>query len=105
MFELLPRSETEVFIDADIAEAGIAFQVLDPLRRQQQKLFDFGIVGLPQLAIVLRVLDQHLVRAEGGHAVIETLAAPVRWDFNVINRPGMHHRPRRPGTAADRGAA
>ena len=45
--KVLPRSETEVFIDADIAEAGVALQVLDPLRRQQQKLFDFGIVGLP----------------------------------------------------------
>ena len=52
MLELLSGAGAVVLEDADVVEAAVALQVLNALGGQQQKLFDFGVVGVPQLAVV-----------------------------------------------------
>ena len=57
----------------------------------------------PELAVVARVLHQHLVRAHRPHRVVEAVAAALRVAFDVVERVGVHHRPRRPRPAVHRG--
>src|SRR5438046_2383746 len=47
VLKLLAGTQAEILVDADVAEAGIALQVLDALRCQQQELLDLGVIGLP----------------------------------------------------------
>ena len=63
MLEFLAGIDSVILEDADVLEAGIAFQVLNAVRDQQQELLDLSIARVPQLPVVLGILDQHLVRA------------------------------------------
>ena len=101
MLEFLAGIAAVIFEDADVLEARVAFQILNALRGQQQKLFDFSVAGIPQLPVVAKILDQHLVRTHRGHAIVDAIAA-ARWlSFNAIQRRGMDHGTRRPRPAID----
>src|SRR5437764_11131915 len=63
VLELLSRAGAVILEHADVAEAGIALEVLDALRREQQKLLNLAVIGLPEWPVVARVLYQHFVRA------------------------------------------
>ena len=105
VLKLLSGTQAEILVDADVAEAGIALQVLNALRCQQKELLDLGIIGLPKLTVVLRVLDQQFVGTQRRHAVVETLTPPIGSTLNVINRLGMDHGARRPWAPVNRGPA
>ena len=47
----------------------------------------------------LRVFDQHFMRADGVHAVVDTVAAAVGLAFDAVEGPGMNDRTRRPWRA------
>jgi hypothetical protein len=63
MAKLLPGTGTVIFEKADVFDARIALQVEDALGGEAQKLFDFSVAGIPEMAVVLRILDDHFVRA------------------------------------------
>ena len=52
MLEFLAGIGSVILEDAYILEARVALQILDAMRRQQQKLFDFGVACSPQLPVV-----------------------------------------------------
>ena len=101
MLEFLSRSHTVILEDADVLEARILLQILNALGRQQQKLLDLGIARIPQLPIVMQALHQDLVRTDGRHAIVKTIAATLRLAFNPVQRRGMHHGARRPVGSLD----
>lgn len=102
MGKLLSRCRTEILEHADVAEAGVAFEVLNALGHEQEELLDFRLAGVPKMAVVLGVFDQQLVSAHVGHAVVDAFAAPVEPAFDVINRAGMDDGAGRPGASLHR---
>ena len=74
------------------------------LPQQRQVLLDLAIVGVPQVAIVARVLDNDFVRTDGLHPVVESVAGALGLAFNAVNGTGMHHGASRPGIAVRRWA-
>src|SRR4051812_19944693 len=62
-----------VLEDGDVLEPLVSFQVLYPLRCQSQKALYFRVAGIPELMIVLWVFDQHLVRADRTHPVVDAV--------------------------------
>ena len=78
MLELLSGAGSVILEDADVLEAPIALQVLNALRGQQQELFDLGVAGVPQLAVMRGIFHQHFVRADRAHAVVNAVAAAGR---------------------------
>jgi hypothetical protein len=106
MLEVLTRADAEVLEHADVAETLVAFQVLNSLSCEKQELLDLGVVGLPQLAVVLGIFDKHFMRAHRRHAVIESLAAALGFALDVVDGVGVDHGPCRPRTAlAGKGGA
>ena len=55
--------------------------------------------GIPQMAVVIGILDQHFVRAYRVHAVVNSVAAAAGFSLNAVEGPGMNHGPSRPGDA------
>src|SRR6266496_403471 len=85
MLELPARGRTVILENADVAETSITFQILNSLGGEQKKLLGFALSGGPQLPVVLRILNQDLVRAHVRHAVVNALTATIKCAFNVIN--------------------
>src|SRR5690348_5648484 len=102
MSELLARARPEILEDADVAEAGVAFEVLDALGNEQEELLDLGVAGVPELAVMFRVLDQQLVSADVGHAVVNAFSAAINAAFDVVDGARMDNRPGRPRTSLHR---
>src|ERR1700679_2120059 len=100
MAKLLPGARAEVFEEADIFNARVALEVEDALRGEVQKLFNLSVAGIPEMAVVLRILDDDLVRADGAHAVVEAVAAASGLTFDVVERGRMHYGARAPGRPA-----
>src|SRR3984885_3614286 len=99
VIKLLSRSRAMVLENADVLKAAVPLQVLYARRGQTQKLLHLGVAPIPQMAVVARILQQYLMRADRPPAVIETVAAPRRFAFDVIKRMRMDHRARRPRAA------
>jgi hypothetical protein len=89
MFELLTGSLAVILENADVLEARVALQILKPERGQAQKLFHFGVAGIPEMTVVTGIFQQHFMSADRSHAVVETVAAPQRFALDVIERVGM----------------
>jgi hypothetical protein len=77
----------------------IALQILNALRGQTQKLLDFGIARIPEMAVMTRIFQQNFVRTHRSHAVVKTIAAARRLAFDVVKRVGMDDGTRRPCAA------
>src|SRR5260221_1144248 len=58
VFEFLCSPAAVILEHADVLEALVAFQILHPLRGQDQKAFDFRVPDAPKVPIVAWVLDQ-----------------------------------------------
>src|SRR5262245_24198390 len=97
MFELLARAGAVVLENAHIFETRITFEILYSLCSQHQELFNLTITGIPELAVVTRILDQHLMRAYRPHPVIKTITAAGGIAFDAVQRCRVHNRTRRPG--------
>jgi hypothetical protein len=89
--------------NADVLEAAVALQILNAQRGQTQKLFDFGVARIPEMAVVARIFQQNFVSAHRSHAVVEAVAAARRFAFDVVERMGMDDGTRRPGAAIHAG--
>ena len=50
------------------------------------------------MPVVVRIFDQHFMRADGVHAVVNAVAAAVGLAFDAVKRRGMNDRARRPGS-------
>src|SRR5713226_9372927 len=74
MAELLSGIRAMVFEEADIFDARIALEIEDALGGQAKEPLDLRVAGIPNMAVVARVLDQNLVRADRVHAVVEAVA-------------------------------
>src|SRR5690242_1835927 len=48
------------------------------------------------MAFVVGILDEHFVRADGVHLVIDAVAAAAGFALDVVKRLGMYYRARRP---------
>jgi hypothetical protein len=59
-------------------------------------LFERGIARIPQLPIVIWALEQDLVRTDGLHSIVKTIAATVRIAFNAIQGGGVDDGPSGP---------
>ena len=103
MIGFLPGHRAVVLEHGDVLEAAVLLEVLDALAGQRQKLRHFRVGGHPEMAVVARVLHQHLVRTHRTHLVIEAVALAQRVPFNVVKGVGVHHRTRRPQSAVQRG--
>src|ERR1700689_1796633 len=101
MLEFLSSAAAVVLINADVLEAPVALQVLNALGHQQQKLSDLGVAGVPEMPVMARILDQHLVGADGAHAIVDTVSPARSVALDVIQRDGMHHRALSAGHAGD----
>ena len=51
------------------------------------------------MAVVFRILDQHLMRAHRSHAVVQAIAAASGIALDTVKRGGMHDRTSRPRLA------
>ena len=96
VIEFLSGGRAVVFKDADVFEALVFFEVLDALRDQSQELLDGGVGRVPELAIVVRALEQDLVGADGTHAVVKSVAATVGIAFDAVEGVGMNDGARGP---------
>ena len=61
MFEFLAGVDSEILEDADVLDARVALEILDPLGGEAEELLDLGVACIPEVAIVLRVFDQDFV--------------------------------------------
>src|SRR2546422_8073847 len=99
MLEFLSRAAALILEDADVFETAVALQILNTLRHQAQELFQFGVAGIPQMAIVMGVFEQKLVRTDRSHAVIQTVAPATGFAFDPIDRRRVNDGSRRPWAA------
>ena len=99
MAEFLSGVLAVVLEETDVLDAWVALQVEDALGGQAQEVPDFIVAGVPQMAVVARVFDQHFVRAHGVHAVVDAVAAAAGFALNAVERLGMHDGARGPGSA------
>src|SRR5208337_4383036 len=103
MVELLSGSRSVILENADVLEAAVALQILDPLRRKTQELFHFDVACIPDMAVVTGIFDQYFVSADRSHAIVEAIAAAGRFAFDVVERMRMDYRARRPCAAIHAG--
>jgi hypothetical protein len=103
MLKFLPCIATVILEDADVLETRVALQILNALRRQQQELSDLRVARSPEMAFVPQILDQHLVRSDRGHAIVNSISAAGRLTLNAIQRRGMNYGTGRPRASADGG--
>src|SRR6202158_2407400 len=99
MAEFLPGILTIVLEQADVLDARIALEVEDALGDQAEEVCDLIVAGIPQVPVVARIFDQHLVRANRVQAVINTVAAAVGFTLNAVKRRVVNHGTRGPGDA------
>ncbi len=78
---------------------GIALEIEDALGGQAEEVADLIVAGIPQMPVVARVFDDHFMRADRVHAVIDAVAAAAGFAFDAIERHGMHDGARGPGNA------
>ena len=90
MAEFLPGTPAVVLEEADVLDAGVALEIENALGGHAKEPLDLRVAGIPKMVVMARVLDQHLVRSDGVHAVIEAIATASGLAFNVIERRGMH---------------
>jgi len=103
MFKFLPGAEAVILEHADVLESAVALQILNALRGQPQEDFDLGIAGVPDMAIVARVLEQYFVGSYQAHAIVKAVGAATGFTFDVVERIRVHHRTSRPGVAPGAG--
>lgn len=70
MEEFLAGAFSMIFKDTDVLEAAIALEVLDAQGGEAEELLDFGVGGIPDVAVVAGVFDENFVSADGTHAVV-----------------------------------
>src|SRR6202158_2071711 len=99
MAEFLPGILAIILEQADVLDARIALEVEDALGDQAEEVCDLIVAGIPQVAVVARIFDQNLVRADRVHAVINTVAAAAGFALNAVKRRGVNHGTRGPGDA------
>ena len=71
VIEFLSRRLAMILENADVLKPAVALQILNSLRGQPQKLLDFDVLGIPDVAIVPWIFQQNLVRSDRSHAVIK----------------------------------
>src|SRR5271165_4227711 len=96
MAEFLPGVLAVVLEETYVLEAGVALEVENALGGEAEKVRDFLIAGVPQMAVVAGIFDQDFMRADRVHAVINAIAAAAGLAFDVVERLRMHHGARRP---------
>ncbi len=96
MGEFLPGVLAVVLEEADVLDARVALEVEDALGGEAEEVCDLFVAGVPEMAVVARIFDQHFVRADGVHAVVDAVAAAAGIAFDAVKRRGMHDRARRP---------
>ena len=99
MAEFLAGIRAVVLEEADVLDARVALEVENALGGEAQELPDLVVAGIPELAVVPGIFDQHFMSAHRTHAVVNAVAAAAGLAFNVVKRRGMHHRARRPARA------
>ncbi len=70
----------------DVFEARVALEIRDPQRIGFQHALDLLVAQLGKRSGVVARLDDDLVGADGGHAVIDSLGRARRVSFHVIER-------------------
>ena len=103
MAEFLPGAGAVILEETHVLDARIVLKVHNPFCGETQKLPNLLIAGIPQLAVVPGILHQNFMSPNRTHAVVNAVASAPGFTFNVIQRVGMHNRPRRPcARAGDR---
>src|SRR5437868_2211563 len=97
--EFLAAEWAMVLKDGDVFESAVALEINDALGGEAQELLDFRVAGIPKIAVVTRIFNQHLMRPYRTHVVVEAVSLAVRVSFDPVNRRGMHHSPGRPRSA------
>ena len=103
MGEFLPGALAVILKDADVFQAGIAFQILNAERGEMQELLDFGVAGIPDMAIVARIFDEDFVGSNRSHAIVEAFAAALGFALDVVESLRMNDGTGRPGVAIETG--
>jgi hypothetical protein len=97
--ELLPGHTAVILEDADVLKPDIAFEVLNALSAEGEILFDLAIVGVPEMTIMPRVLDNDFMRADRAHFVIKSVTRTAWIAVDPVKRMRMDHSARRPRAA------
>ena len=103
MAEFLACAFTVILVETYVLDARIALEIEDALGGQAQKMSDLVVTGIPQMTVVARIFDQHFMRANRVHAVVNAIASAVRFAFNMVKRAGMNDGTSRPGNAGRAG--
>src|SRR5437764_3952226 len=102
MVEFLTAERAMVLKDGDVFKSAVALEINDALGGEPEKLLDFRVAGVPKIAVVARIFNQHLVRSYGAHVHVEAVFLAVRFTFASVNRRAMPHTPCPPGATNDR---
>src|SRR3954452_23858189 len=78
MVEFLAAEWPMVLKDGDVFKSAVALQIDDALCGEPEELLDFRVAGIPQIAVVARIFDQHLMRPYRAHVVVEAVSLAVR---------------------------
>src|ERR1700686_2166571 len=99
MAEFLAGVLAMVFEQADVLDARIALKIEDALGDQAEKVSNLIVAGAPQMRVVSRVFDQHFMRADRVHAVINAVAAAAGFALDAVKRRGVNDGTRGPWDA------
>ena len=81
---------------AHIAEAAVLLQVYDSRNESAQDLRHIFIAGLGKSHVMPGVFDDHFVRAQGTHPVVDALGATLRVTFDPVERTNVGGNPHVP---------
>jgi hypothetical protein len=84
MAEFLSGTFAVILEKAYVFDARVALEVENALGNEAQEVADLIVAGIPQIAIVTRVLHDYFVCTDRVHAVINAVAAAARIALNAI---------------------
>src|SRR5579859_2211098 len=99
MAEFLSSALAVILKQADVLDARIALEVKNALGDNAKVVSDLFVSRSPQMAVVARVFNDHLMGAHRMHPVIDAVAATARLALDAVERLGMNDRTRRPGNS------
>src|ERR1700680_2856853 len=73
VLKFLSRPLAMILKNADVLKAAVAFQILNSLRHQAQKLFDLYVARIPVMAIMSWVFDQNFMGSNRPHPIVKAI--------------------------------
>ena len=88
-----------IFEQTDVLDARVALEIENAFGGEAQKVCNLLIAGFPEMAIVIGIFDEHFMRPDGTHAIVQAVAPTSGLAFDVIQRPRVNDSAGRPSRA------